>query len=89
MGWIKSGDATLTAPQFHDHAARAASVLADLGIGEGDGVALYLRFVVTGALMGSMCRSSIFYALTARSSWRMAARYARAPAAAWARWGIE
>ena len=43
MGWIKSGDTTLTAAEFHDHATRAASVLASLGIGEGDGVALYLR----------------------------------------------
>lgn len=43
MGWIKSGDTVLTAAEFQDHAARAASVLAGLGIGEGDGVALYLR----------------------------------------------
>lgn len=43
MGWIKSGARTLTAAKFQDHAARAASVLASLGIGEGDGVALYLR----------------------------------------------
>ena len=43
MGWIKSGDNTLSEAQFKDRAAKAATVLAAYGIGPGDGVALYLR----------------------------------------------
>ncbi len=43
MGWIKSGELTLSAEQFDNRARRAASALASLGLGAGDGVALYLR----------------------------------------------
>ena len=43
MGWVSSGDRTLSAAEFNDRVARAATVLAGLGIQKGDGVALYLR----------------------------------------------
>ena len=43
MGWVSSGDRTLSAAEFNDRVARAATVLAELGIQKGDGVALYLR----------------------------------------------
>ena len=43
MGWIKSGEQILTAEQFDGRARRAASAMAVLGVGAGDGVALYLR----------------------------------------------
>ncbi|MCW1381915.1 acyl-CoA synthetase [Novosphingobium sp. KCTC 2891] len=43
MGWIKSGDQTLTPEQFDARARKAATVLQDFGIVPGDGVALYLR----------------------------------------------
>jgi long-chain acyl-CoA synthetase len=43
MGWIKSGNVTLTAQQFENRTRRAATVLKDCGIGAGDGVAFYLR----------------------------------------------
>ncbi len=43
MGWIKSGTRTLTADEFRERAARAAAVLESFGVGQGDGVALYLR----------------------------------------------
>lgn len=43
MGWIKSGNRTLTAAEFDDRARRAASVFEGLGLGKGDGIAFYLR----------------------------------------------
>jgi long-chain acyl-CoA synthetase len=43
MGWIKSGARTFDADAFNDLCRRAATVLAGLGLKEGDGVALYLR----------------------------------------------
>lgn len=43
MGRISSGDCTLSAAEFSDRAARAATVLESLGVRKGDGVALYLR----------------------------------------------
>ncbi len=43
MGWIKSGDRVLTAAEFDDRARRAASVFQGMGLGEGDGIAFYLR----------------------------------------------
>ncbi|GGE00338.1 acyl-CoA synthetase [Polymorphobacter glacialis] len=43
MGWISSGERTLDAVEFGDRVARAATVLEQLGIRKGDGVALYLR----------------------------------------------
>ena len=43
MSWIKSGDRTLTAEEFGERARRAASVISDLGVNKGDGIALYLR----------------------------------------------
>ena len=32
MGWVSSGDRTLSAAEFNDRVARAATVLAELGI---------------------------------------------------------
>ncbi|MFC3265982.1 AMP-binding protein, partial [Camelimonas abortus] len=43
MGWIKSGDRTLSGAEFHQRALRAAGALEALGVRKGDGVALYLR----------------------------------------------
>lgn len=43
MGWIKSGDVTLNPAQFDERARKAATVLRDIGIVPGDGVAFYLR----------------------------------------------
>ena len=43
MGWIKSGERTVTAAEFDERARRAASVIEGFGVGKGDGVALYLR----------------------------------------------
>jgi len=43
MGWIKSGERTLTAEDFNDRARRAATVIEGFGVAKGDGVALYLR----------------------------------------------
>jgi len=43
MSWIKSGDRTLTAEQFEQRTRRAATVISDMGVRKGDGVALYLR----------------------------------------------
>ncbi|MFD2676937.1 AMP-binding protein [Camelimonas lactis] len=43
MGWIKSGDRTLSGPEFNARALRAAGALESLGVRKGDGVALYLR----------------------------------------------
>ena len=43
VGWIKSGDRTLSGPGFNARALRAAGALESLGVRKGDGVALYLR----------------------------------------------
>ena len=43
MGWIKSGNRTVTAEQFDARARRAANVIAGFGVAKGDGIALYLR----------------------------------------------
>ena len=43
MGWIKCGERQLSAEQFGERALKAASVIAGFGLGEGDGVAFYLR----------------------------------------------
>jgi long-chain acyl-CoA synthetase len=43
MGWIRSGERQITAEALERRAAQAAAVLERLGVGEGDGVALYLR----------------------------------------------
>jgi len=43
VGWIKSGDRTLSGPEFNARALRAAGALESLGVRKGDGVALYLR----------------------------------------------
>ncbi|WP_439814306.1 acyl-CoA synthetase [Zavarzinia sp. CC-PAN008] len=43
MGQIFCGDRVLTTEQLQQRVARAASGLASLGVGPGDGVALYLR----------------------------------------------
>ena len=43
MGWIKSGERTLTTAEFDERARRAATVIQGLGVESGDGIALYLR----------------------------------------------
>ena len=43
MGWIKSGERTLTSAEFDERARRAASVFEGFGLGKGDGIAFYLR----------------------------------------------
>ena len=43
MGWIKSGNRTVTAEEFEQRARRAATVISSFGVAKGDGVALYLR----------------------------------------------
>lgn len=43
MGWIASGERRMSTDELVARAARAASVLEALGVGPGDGVALYLR----------------------------------------------
>lgn len=43
MGWIKSGERTLSATEFDQRARRAAGVISGFGVGKGDGVAFYLR----------------------------------------------
>lgn len=43
MGWIKSGNHTLTADEFDQRACRAATVIGNAGVNKGDGIALYLR----------------------------------------------
>ena len=43
MGWIRSGELKLSAGDFQDRVARAASVLDGFGVSRGDGVALYMR----------------------------------------------
>jgi long-chain acyl-CoA synthetase len=43
MGLIISGSRRLTSEALHERALRAATALAGLGVGVGDGVALYLR----------------------------------------------
>ncbi|MFM5885634.1 MAG: acyl-CoA synthetase [Novosphingobium sp.] len=43
MGWVKSGNRVLTGDQFDQRARRAAAAIAALGVGQGDGIALYLR----------------------------------------------
>lgn len=43
MGWIKGEGNFLNGAEFRALAARAAGVLQAFGVGEGDGVALFLR----------------------------------------------
>ena len=43
MGWIRSGDETLTIAAFDARARAAAGVIAGFGLVAGDGVAIYLR----------------------------------------------
>jgi len=43
MGWIKSGNKTLSGAEFDERARRAAGVLQGFGLEKGDGVAFYLR----------------------------------------------